>query len=101
MTEFSAVPAYNPSIGLLGGLAQAFALFPARCLFRLGKGILAGAFDGLKQLGADFRFRDAAIICADLLDVPMLAVAKPPDAAADEGEEDEDKGEGAEDFVLP
>jgi hypothetical protein len=31
----------------------------------------------------------------------MLPVAKPPNAAADEDEEDKDNGEGAEDFVLP
>ena len=31
----------------------------------------------------------------------MLAVAEPPDAAADEGEKDKADGEGAEDFILP
>jgi hypothetical protein len=31
----------------------------------------------------------------------MLAVAKPPDTAADEGEKDKADGEGAEHFVLP
>jgi hypothetical protein len=30
----------------------------------------------------------------------MLAVAEPPDAAADEGEEDEDNGEGAQDRAV-
>ena len=31
----------------------------------------------------------------------MLAVAEPPDAAADEGEEDKANSEGTEDFILP
>jgi hypothetical protein len=52
-------------------------------------------------LGADFLFRDVASLFADPPDLPMLAVAEPPDAAADEGEKDKDDGEGAEDFILP
>ena len=60
-----------------------------------------GALGGLKQLGADFLAGNVASLCADLLDVPMLPVAEPPDAAANEDEEDKDNGEGAEDFVLP
>jgi hypothetical protein len=59
------------------------------------------ALGGLEQLGADFLSVDVASLCADLLDVPMLPVAEPPDAAADEDEEDKDNREGAEDFVLP
>ena len=31
----------------------------------------------------------------------MVAVAEPPDAAADEGEKDKADGKGAEDFILP
>jgi hypothetical protein len=89
------------SISLLGSLAQTLAVLPARGLVRLGKGFLTGAFDGLKQLGSDFRFGDVASLLAEPLEIPMLAGAQPPDAAADEDEEDKDNGEGAEDFILP
>jgi hypothetical protein len=59
------------------------------------------ALGGLEQLGADFLARNVASLFADLPDVPLLPVAEPPDAAADEDEEDKDNGECAEDFVLP
>jgi hypothetical protein len=67
----------------------------------LGEGGLVDALGGLEQLGTDFLAGDVASLFADLLDVPMLPIAEPPDAAADEGEEDKDNGEGAEHFVLP
>jgi len=40
---------------------------PALGLLRIGKGGLPSAFDGLKQLGADFLFRDVASFCGDPL----------------------------------
>ena len=88
-------------VGLLGGLAKALSFLPALGLLRIGKGGLSSAFHGLKQLGADFLFRDVASLFADPLDLPLLAVAEPPDAAADEGEKDKANSEGAEDFILP
>ena len=53
-------------VGLLGGLAKALSFLPALGLLRIGKGGLSSAFDGLKQLGADFLFRDVASLFADL-----------------------------------
>src|SRR5262249_45755073 len=88
-------------IGLLGGLAKTLAFFPAQGLFGLGKGVLACAFDQGKQLIADFLLGDMPCLCADPLDVPMLLVTEPPDAATYEGEKDKADREGEEDFVLP
>ena len=39
--------------------------------------------------------------CGDPLYLPMLAVAEPPHAAADEGEKGKADAEGAENFILP
>src|SRR4029077_6110335 len=50
---------------------------------------------------ADFLARNVASLCAEMQQIPMLAVAEPPDAAADDGEKDKANGEGAEDFILP
>ena len=96
-------------IDLFGSLAKALSFFPALGLFRLGEGGLPSAFDRLEQLGANVRFRDATSLFADPLDLPMLAVAEPPDAAANEEAlagvdlvaEDlvEVAGLGAEDFL--
>ena len=60
-----------------------------------------GALGGLEQLGADFLAGNVASICAKMQEVPMLAVAEPPDAAADESEKDKADGEGEKDFVFP
>ena len=88
-------------MGLFGRFAETLAFLPALGPCRLGEGGLVGALGGLEQLGADFLAGNVASLCADLLDVPMLPVTEPPDAAADEDQEDKDNGEGAEDFVLP
>src|SRR5208283_543061 len=88
-------------VDLLGGLAKALSFLPALGLLRIGKGSLSSAFYEHKQLGADFLFRNVASICAELLNLCMLAVAEPPDAAAYESEEDKADGEGEKDFVLP
>ena len=53
-------------VGLFGGLAKALSFLPALGLLRIGKGGLSSAFDGLKQLGADFLFRDVTSLFADL-----------------------------------
>src|SRR4029077_8222705 len=86
---------------LFGSLAKALSFLPAIGLFRLGKGGQSSAVDGLEQLRADFLARNVASLCAEMQQIPMLAVAEPPDAAADDGEKDKANGEGAEDFILP
>ncbi len=88
-------------VRLFGGLSKALSFFPTLGLLRIGKGGLSSAFDRLNQLGADFLFRDVASLFADPPDLPMLAVAEPPDAAADKREKDKANGKGAEDFILP
>ena len=58
----------------------------------------------MRRRGADFTGLRAACgepLFADPPDLPILAVAEPPGAAANEGENDKAGGEGAEDFVLP
>src|SRR5271165_2865870 len=88
-------------MGLFGRFAEALAFLPALGLCRLGESGLVGALGGLEQLGADFLAGDVAILCAEMQQIPMLAVTEPPDAAADEDQEDKDNCEGAEDLVLP
>jgi hypothetical protein len=56
---------------------------------------------GLDQLGADFLSGHVASICADLLGIAILPGAELPDAAANEGDEDKDNGEGSEDKYQP
>jgi hypothetical protein len=41
-------------VGLLCGLTKALSFLPALGLLRIGNGGLSSAFNGLKQLGADF-----------------------------------------------
>ena len=88
-------------IGLFGRFAEALAFLPTPGLCCLGEGGLVDALCGLEQLGTDFLAGDVASLRAESLDVPMLSVAEPPDAAADEDEEDKDNGEGVENSVLP
>jgi len=79
------VPAPPPTLGRL----------------RFGESSLSSAFNRLKQLDADFVFRNVAGLVADSLDFTMLAITGPPDTADDQGEKHKSDGEGPENFILP